>query len=366
MKLTRWWRFGALLTAVMVIALVGSLVATLGAGPPDDPGGPSDLHGRANVAFEVDGVVFTDVDESSGRLIVGVVNLGLSGQVGRRLQQAGIALGGVDFVQSDPYSFATTLRDRVRPVQGGLQVNFDNDGDFTNGSWLCTYGFNAVRSGTNGFVTNSHCTATRGVVEGTKHHQALFAANDANLVGTEIADPAFFNSSTNPSCPKNKVCRYSDSAYDALAVGVLADLGKIARTTGPNNGSLDIAGSFQIAGEKVGNAYAGVRRGAVIFAPGDLLGKVGRTTGWTQGNVTNSCANVGVSGTNVVMLCQDLVSAGVGGGDSGSPVFSPPDANNNVTLYGILWGGNSLGTSFVYSPMSNVQRSDELGELTTQ
>ena len=350
---------GMLVGLVALIAVALSLVAAA----PDNAG-PRDLHGRANAAFEVDGVVFTDVDESTGRLIVGVVNLGLSGQVGKKLQQAGIAPGGVDFVQSEPFSFATTLRDNVRPLQGGLQVNFDDDGNWGNGSWVCTYGFNAVRSGTSGFVTNSHCTATRGVVEGTTHHQPSFAAGNANLVGTEIADPAFFTRSTNTSCPKNKVCRYSDSAYDALAGGVSADLGKIARTTGANNGSLEIAGSFQIVGEKVGNASAGVRRGRVVVTPGERLNKVGRTTGWTQGNVTNSCANVGVTGTNVVMLCQDIVSAGVNGGDSGSPVFGPPDANNNVTLYGILWGGS--GTSFVYSPMSNVQRSDELGELTTQ
>jgi hypothetical protein len=83
---------------------------------------------------------------------------------------------------------------------------------------------------------------------------------------------------------------------------------------------------------------------------------VGRTTGWTQGKVTNTCVNVGVSGTTIVQLCQNLVSARLGAGDSGSPVFK---GSTNVTLSGILWGGNSSGTQYVYSPISNIEK--ELG-----
>jgi hypothetical protein len=35
---------------------------------------------------------------------------------------------------------------------------------------------------------------------------------------------------------------------------------------------------------------------------------------------------------------------------------------NNVTLFGNLWGGNSSGTLFVFSPIANIER--ELGALT--
>jgi hypothetical protein len=37
-----------------------------------------------------------------------------------------------------------------------------------------------------------------------------------------------------------------------------------------------------------------------------------------------------------------------------------------VALAGVLWGGNTAGTQFVYSPISNVQRSGELGALTVR
>jgi hypothetical protein len=92
------------------------------------------------------------------------------------------------------------------------------------------------------------------------------------------------------------------------------------------------------------------------------VNKVGRTTGWTAGNITNTCVNTGVSGTSIVQLCQTFVSAGVGAGDSGSDVFKIT-SSPNVKLAGILWGGNSNGTLFVYSPLANVIQ--DLGPLTT-
>jgi hypothetical protein len=73
---------------------------------------------------------------------------------------------------------------------------------------------------------------------------------------------------------------------------------------------------------------------------------------------------VNVSGTTITLLCQTLVSSSgtiVGSGDSGSPVFQI-SSGSDVTLTGILWGGNSSGTMFVFSPLKNVQ--DELGSMT--
>jgi hypothetical protein len=124
-------------------------------------------------------------------------------------------------------------------------------------------------------------------------------------------------------------------------------LGRIAKTTGPNNGSVTISGSLSITAEGAASV-------------GQTVGKVGRTSGWTTGKVTNACVNVGVTGTDIVQLCQNIVKSRVRGGDSGAPVFK---GSSNVTLVGVLWGGNDPGTEFVYSPITNVER--ELGALTT-
>lgn len=301
-------------------------------------------HNRLGPLFGIAGVVFTDVDEGINRLKIGVTDYDLVAPIQQEALGLGVPLDALVIVQTEPIMLAATLRDQIRPIQGGIQIAFS--------VYVCTLGFNAIRvsDGAQGFVTNSHCTNTQGGVESTSHYQPTVASG--NFIGTEIADPTY----TSAKCPAGLtgyVCRYSDSAFSERASGVSADLGLIARPS--SVGSLTIAGTFRI-----------VREFSTLV--GQTLSKVGRTTGWTQGQVTNTCGNVGVSGTNIVQLCQDIVSAGLGAGDSGSPVFFITNSPQtyDIELRGILWGGNPEGTQFTYSPIGNIQRSDELGELTTE
>jgi hypothetical protein len=295
---------------------------------------------RANALFEVSGVVTTDVDEAANRIAVGVENASAARAVAKELAAAGIPAGAVRIEVVGQIHALATLRDKVRPLVGGLQLRFDG--------FLCTLSYNATLGMQEGFVVNSHCTTNRGTVDGTLYYQPLDQVAD-QFIGTEVLDPPFFQRTND--CPRGKLCRWSDSAYASRASGVTATRGAIAKTTAANNGSLTIAGSFNIGSELSGNSTVGT-----------ILNKVGRTTGWTRGSVTNSCVNTGVSGSRIVILCQDFVSAGVGGGDSGSPVFQVV-SGDTVRLSGTLWGGNSGGTSFVYSPMTNIER--ELGALAT-
>jgi len=298
-------------------------------------------HQRLLPLFELDGVVFTDADETRGRFVVGVLNPGLERSVRARLQALRVSSQSVDVVVTEPIIELATLRDYVRPLVGGLQIRFDQ--------YLCTYGFNAnLSDGTEGFVVNSHCTTKASTVNGTLYYQPLNQTTD-EFIGTEYLDPPYFQRVY--GCPRGKVCRWSDAAFvrRAQTPEAAATLGALASTNDPNGGSLDITGSFGIVSE--GNAIVN-----------EVVNKVGRTTGWTQGPVTNTCVNTAVSGSKVVRLCQDWVSAGVGSGDSSSPVFKIL-SGGNVQLNGILWGGSTSGTTFVFSPLSNVE--DELGELTT-
>jgi hypothetical protein len=77
--------------------------------------------------------------------------------------------------------------------------------------------------------------------------------------------------------------------------------------------------------------------------------------------VAATCVTTNVSGSNITELCQDFVTATVGAGDSGSPVFAIT-GGTSVRLLGILWGGSGTQT-FVFSPLSNIKA--ELGPLTT-
>jgi hypothetical protein len=289
------------------------------------------------------GVVFLDLDESRNQLTIGISDPGAERAIRATLSRLRIPEAAYALVPSDPIEFVATLRDRVRPTVGGLQIHFH--------IFLCTLGFNAVAAGAESFLTNSHCTMRQGGTEGTEYFQPLASVAESFL-GIEVDDPEYL---IGGECPRGFRCRYSDSSRAEYAAGVAHEVGQIARTEGLDIRSLEIVGEFRVAGETA-NPVAGL-----------TVNKVGRTTGWTSGAVTRTCVDTGVSGSNYLLFCQAFVenpagSVVVGGGDSGSPVFSV-EQGPRVSLHGLLWGGNGAGTLFVFSPMSGIER--ELGPLAT-
>jgi hypothetical protein len=287
-------------------------------------------------ALAMRGAVYVDADEANNRVKIGVERGTSAAPMRAAIARLGVPAGAVLVEEVEPVKYAATLRDRIRPVRGGVQINFPG--------FLCTLGFNATRSGQRSFITNSHCTNVQGGTEGTPYWQPTQTVAPTQIA-TEVADPAYFQGN---GCPLLRRCRRSDAARAAYAGGTTSTLGAIARTTGANNGSVTISGNFTIIAE--GNPVVG-----------QTAHKVGRTTGWTRGAISNTCVNVNVSGTNITQLCQSVVTAGVGGGDSGSPVFRR-SGTSNATLLGILWGGSG-SSIFIFSPISNVE--SELGALTT-
>ena len=221
-----------------------------------------------------------------------------------------------------------------------MQINFPG--------FLCSIGFNASRSGTRGFVTASHCTNTQGGVESTPYWQPLQTVNPTQIA-TEIVDPAY---TTGGSCPAGRRCRRSDASFAKYINSTQNTLGRIARTSSTSSTNRTIVGSWAITSDASSSS----------FTVGQKVNKVGRTTGWSQGPISSTCVNVNVSGTSITQLCQTIVSAKVGAGDSGSDVFAIT-SGTNVKLDGVLWGGSSDGKTFVFSPLANIK--GELGALTT-
>lgn len=304
-------------------------------------------HNRAMPeALAVPGAVFIDLDEASNRVRIGVEDGTAEVDVKNVIARLGIPASAVIVERTAPIRLAATLRSRVRPVRGGLQIHFTQ--------FICTLGFNALKNGVSSFITNSHCTKTQGGNQGTLYYQPLSTTANS-FIGTEAADPNYFQGG---ACPAGRKCRYSDAARATYSSGVSFNLARIARTTsrGALSGPLTIstANPFLTITAERANPVAGAQ-----------ANKIGRTTGWTFGQISATCAAVNVSGSNITQLCQSLVSAGVGAGDSGSPVFSWPGTGGNITLLGILWGGSIDGTLFVFSPMSGIERSGELGGLKT-
>jgi hypothetical protein len=308
------------------------------------------------------GVVFLDADETRNRVVVGVDGTQAksldTGGLDKALARKGVPREAVLYQEVPAIRYLTgvwtdqvkkpatsTIQSAARPVPGGVQIIFLD----LPLAYFCTAGFNAYLDGDFGFVTNSHCTKSRGAVDGTTYAQG----NDpfGATVATEIADPPYF---TGDPCPGGYQCRYSDSSFAQYNTSNLGSLGKLARTSsrGLVTGSITLKPStsrFSISG-------------TASALSGQTVNKIGVTSGWTYGPIVATCADIGVSGTTNGLLCQNIVRAGSDHGDSGSPVFSWT-TGNNVKLLGILWGGGTLDGQqvFVYSPLANIQQ--ELGAL---
>jgi hypothetical protein len=302
-------------------------------------------------ALAVEGAVLAGVSETHNRVMVGVENLAVAPQIQGMAESRGVPAAALHIEQMEPILPLQALQQVVNPIVGGVQINFPG--------FLCTLGFNALHAAGESWITNSHCTDTQGTMTGTVYRQPLTSV-DPTIVGVEVDDPAYVGGG---NCPVGRVCRFSDAARvrregepdRTFARGNVAKLQTTFSATSP------IVGHFQIT-DKLSQPAPGQNCPVI----GTVIHKVGRTTGWTHGTVSSSCSNVNVGGTNITLFHQVLVStasSGVGGGDSGSPVFfrQGVDPNVNVTLHGILWGGSG-STLFVYSPMVNVEA--ELGGLT--
>ena len=342
-------------TAVRLIA-TAALVAVAACSDgslPSDPSSPQfdrSPQGQARLAALFDqassevlalpGTVYADHDEAVGRLVFGVENAAAVTGVRNALARLGISGSEAEIRITPPIRQVATLRDVFRPTVGGIQIHF--------GNYLCTMGFNVTHSsGERSFITNSHCTNTQGGVEGTTYTQPLSSVDGA-IIATEVADPAYFKGGV---CPRGRKCRYSDASRARYSSTVASNQGEIAKPLS-TGGTLEVSGVFTVTGQNTT---------ATKYAVGTIVNKVGRTTGWSQGKVTNTCVNTSVSGSQITQLCQTFVSAAVGSGDSGSPVFSI-SSGDNVTLVGILWGGSSDNKTFVFSPLAQVVQ--ELGEMT--
>ncbi len=293
-----------------------------------------------NIAFSFEEVTGTTIDEKNNKLKVGVATLDSKPVVEEALVKEGIPFDVIEIQEIAPFQ-AESLSDYTRPLVGGLRITRSGGG---NG---CTLGFNGIRGGIWGFVTNSHCTISMGQNDGTIFYQAGIGIGAENA----SSDPAFF---TGGVCPLGKQCRYSDAAYINKYGGTTMTVGQIARPSSSDHSEpIDWNGTntFRIVGE----------RPPIL---GETIIKIGASTGWTTGTISDTSFDAPSNGApNAVILDQALANYSSQDGDSGSPVVrvtNSPNAND-VLLLGIHWG--SSGDTKAFSPIGkhNIKRSSELG-----
>jgi hypothetical protein len=315
---------------------------------------------RLKNIFNVRGVVYTDTDERLNRVRIALLPGVAEAEVVRELGRAGVPRDGVVISRSSPIERLKTVQDRFRPVPGAAQIVFPAPSEDPGALFVCSIGFNAripSRPDLEFFVTASHCSDVQGGNQSTPYYQPFPGEGSAaNRIAREFKDPAYGN--PGGLCVyEGARCRLSDALLARYTNEDFSQFGKIARTTfGLRRiGSLEVDSDnprWHVVGE-LGFPFEG-----------EIVHKVGRTSGWTHGPVILSCVDVGVSGTDIVQICQDFVLAGGRAGDSGAGVFQR-DGGNRVLLNGILWGGGTLDGApvFIFSAMENIEH--ELGPLTT-
>lgn len=262
-------------------------------------------------------VYLIDVDEVENGLLVGVADQAAIGVVRAAGAQIGIPAGALEVRTQEAPRARASVRDWSSDLRGGIQIAF--------GGGLCTYGFNAVRSGVQIFVTNSHCTPTYLGYDGGTLYQNT---TSGGAVGTEYNDRGLY------ACyGTGTSCRRSDAAYIRHTSSRTRSQGRIARTSwatgGP--GGLTITGEFDVVARYSGSTPVGT-----------YLDKTGRTSGSTYGQVTNSCVTIGN------FRCQDISKVWSEPGDSGSPIHVW-QSGSNTHLQGILWGGPGSDYTTTYS-----------------
>ena len=209
-----------------------------------------------------------------------------------------------------PVRLTSTLQGAWRPTAGGIQI-------WTSGSLggTCTLGFNSTTStGVTGFITASHC-APYALGSGSTG-ATVYQNGSAYPVGTIVNNPKW--NISDPGCGTYTLCTYADVMMVKYNTGItnqkwIMETSSVG--TGGASGSLTVTASWQVNGT---DFYP---------ATGDVVDKMGRTTGWTRGTISNTCQTVVVvdpyTGASGVDLCSNSVTgAAAGFGDSGDPVFN--------------------------------------------
>ncbi len=253
---------------------------------------------------------------------------------------------------------SSTLTTYNRPIVGGYRVR----GTKTINSQLygtsCTTGFNAKWNGKNVFITNSHCTENANwpssalwSVDAYIDFNIPGEYEDSSQIGKEVFDP----SDTSSYCPWNHECRDSDSAIIEYENINSSDIGfaRIIKTTyrGTNwtNGSTTLLSNYE--------DFRVIDQDKTILL-NMPLNKVGITTGWTHGYVSNTCVvDNNFWGSNKDLRCSYFVSGMKAFyGDSGSPVFyDNTTPSGDVQLVGLLYGTRTSEQKAAFSPIFGIE-----------
>jgi hypothetical protein len=276
------------------------------------------------------GVHGIDADELANRVTMMIAPSSDEEAVREQVARAGVPISAIRFYKTASAVTAASLRDRFRPTGGGIQIR-------NSIGQRCTLGFNVTTwpAQQPGLLTASHCASGSfgaGSV-GESVYQNSVVSGD--LVGSISTNPAF--NLTAAACGSFSLCANADAMFVSYGSGVSWSK-RVAFTASMavnynSNGSISQTGWWTNV----------VAAGSVF--QGQSVDKMGRTTGWSRGTVSNTCVNGDVSSTYRILCSHTVTGSRVGQGDSGAPVFIPPASGQitqPLTPLGVLFAGNNM------------------------
>jgi hypothetical protein len=276
-----------------------------------------------------------DADERYNRVTVEVRSMAAANQVLVAVATAGVPVSAIRFVEQPNGEdvLLNNLRRVNRPTFAGLEVARGAPADPQNPTevypTVCTLGFNVMDTqGVRYGITAAHCMDS-----------FFFSGGQFSLVFGQpwntyrIAGQVFMPSGTGvPGCPVN-YCFDADAMLLRYDDSVSSDR-RIAHTeyVGQNGAK----GSITITGTRPVNSTIS------LAGNGDVIDKMGRSTGWTRGVQTETCMArtatfQGTPSYTLQVNCAGTVeNARAYSGDSGAGVyFQNGELKNPV---GILYG----------------------------
>lgn len=271
-------------------------------------------------------VSFSDANEGLNKVTIGVMVAQARGAVLQIFAAMGVPGDAIDIVVHPMERAGQSIRSTFSQTGSGIQIANVAD-------QVCSLGWNEHRGGEDpataeeGFFTAGHCATNR--QPGLGITGPMFQPNTSRQIGYITQNPAW--DVQDPNCDYS-YCTKVDAMYVKYDDPSIS-LKRVAVTSGPG---INNAGG----GTDVGNWWADLSGMNYSYYQGALVDKVGRTTGWTRGTLTNTCAktNVGPPGFQpyTVLCAGKVVTAQAGEGDSGGPVFQI-DFGPKVVPHGIFF-----------------------------
>jgi hypothetical protein len=306
----------------------------------------SDLYTQLNaikvVAADYDIVTSLGIDEMSGRVTVGIRDEGSLPRLQQGLADRSVVTEAVTFAITGPVVEVQGLQSMFSDMMGGIQINRHSG---AGGS--CSIGFVGFRQMTGMpwpyadfsqivLTTAAHCTSSQLAMSGD-----AFGQPDINRpVGVEIDEAEIYLQGSS-YCGSYTYCRFADVAVVQISNGISSWPTRAAKSSSVTSGNPPYLGWQNYTGSGVKGVLAG-----------DMVTKVGRTTGQTSARVVSGCYDIQSSSTpGLWTLCAAKAPLGVKGGDSGAPVFIP----SIKVIGGLVFAASTTSKDSYFSRIEHVE-----------